>query len=278
MWGGGLLGQDGALDFAGGTVVHINAGVAGLVGAYVIGKRLGFGKEAFTPHSLTLTMVGASLLWVGWFGFNAGSAGAANASAGLAFVNTVLATAAATLAWCLGEALHKGKASMLGAASGAVAGLVAVTPAAGFIGPMGSIILGLVAGLVCLWGVGGLKKMLGADDAFDVFGVHGVGGIVGALLTGVFAAPALGGTQPAEYAMGAQLLVQAKSVLLTIVVGRGLLRRLQAGGSGDRPARQRRGRARGPGHLLARRDGLPQVSRSARLERRLPFPGRRRFL
>jgi len=217
VWGGGLLGKDGALDFAGGTVVHINAGVAGLVGAYMVGKRIGFGKEQMTPHSLTLTMVGASLLWVGWFGFNAGSAGAANGVAGLAFVNTIFATAAATLSWIAGEALHKGKASMLGAASGAVAGLVAVTPAAGFIGPMGSIILGLIAGLVCLWGVGGLKKMLGADDAFDVFGVHGVGGIVGAILTGVFAAPALGGTQPAEYAMGAQLITQVKSVALTIV-------------------------------------------------------------
>jgi len=217
VWGGGLLGKDGALDFAGGTVVHINAGVAGLVGAYMLGKRLGFGKEAFTPHSLTLTMVGASLLWVGWFGFNAGSAGAANGVAGLAFVNTVLATAAATISWIVGEALHRGKASMLGAASGAVAGLVAVTPAAGFVGPMGSIVLGLIAGIVCLWGVSGLKKMLGADDAFDVFGVHGVGGIVGAILTGVFAAPSLGGTQPADFAMGHQVFVQVKSVLLTIV-------------------------------------------------------------
>ncbi|WP_198969278.1 ammonium transporter [Xylophilus sp. ASV27] len=217
VWGGGLLGKDGALDFAGGTVVHINAGVAGLVGAYMLGKRLGFGKEAFTPHSLTLTMVGASLLWVGWFGFNAGSAGAANGVAGLAFVNTVLATAAATLSWIVGEALHRGKASMLGAASGAVAGLVAVTPAAGFVGPMGSIVLGLIAGIVCLWGVSGLKKMLGADDAFDVFGVHGVGGIIGAILTGVFAAPSLGGTQPADFAMGHQVFVQVKSVLLTII-------------------------------------------------------------
>ncbi|MGC3985400.1 MAG: ammonium transporter [Pseudorhodoferax sp.] len=220
VWGGGLLGQDGALDFAGGTVVHINAGVAGLVGAYVLGKRLGYGREAFTPHSLTLTMVGASLLWVGWFGFNAGSAGAANGAAGLAFVNTVLATAAATLSWILGESLHKGKASMLGAASGAVAGLVAVTPAAGFVGPMGSIVLGLIAGLVCLWGVGGLKRMLGADDSFDVFGVHGVGGIVGAILTGVFAAQSLGGTggaTPDTFAMGAQVWIQIKSVLFTIV-------------------------------------------------------------
>ncbi len=220
VWGGGMLGKDGALDFAGGTVVHINAGVAGLVGAYMVGKRIGFGKEAMTPHSLTLTMVGASLLWVGWFGFNAGSAGAANGSAGLAFINTTLATAAATLSWLAGETLHKGKASMLGAASGAVAGLVAVTPAAGFVGPMGSIVIGLIAGLVCLWGVGGLKHMLGADDAFDVFGVHGVGGIVGAILTGVFASQSLGGTgglTPDTYAMGAQVWIQCKSVLITMV-------------------------------------------------------------
>ena len=220
VWGGGLLGADGALDFAGGTVVHINAGIAGLVGAYMVGKRIGYGKEAMAPHSLTLTMVGASLLWVGWFGFNAGSAGAANANAGLAFVNTVLATAAATLSWIAGEALHKGKASMLGAASGAVAGLVAVTPAAGFVGPMGSIVMGLIAGVVCLWGVGGLKRLLNVDDAFDVFGVHGVGGILGAILTGVFAAQGLGGTgglTPDTFAMGAQVWIQVKSVLFTIV-------------------------------------------------------------
>ncbi|MFV0680720.1 ammonium transporter [Ottowia sp.] len=220
VWGGGLLGADGALDFAGGTVVHINAGIAGLVGAYMVGKRIGFGKEAFTPHSLTLTMVGASLLWVGWFGFNAGSAGAANAGAALAFVNTTLATAAATLAWSLGEALHRGRASMLGAASGAVAGLVAVTPAAGFVGPMGSIVIGLVSGLVCLWGVGGLKRLLRVDDAFDVFGVHGVGGIVGAVLTGVFAAQSLGGTgglTPDTFSMGHQVWIQIKSVLFTMV-------------------------------------------------------------
>lgn len=220
VWGGGLLGKDGALDFAGGTVVHINAGVAGLVGAYLLGRRVGFGREAFTPHSLTLTMVGASLLWVGWFGFNAGSAGAANANAGLAFVNTVLATSAATLAWCAGEALHKGKASMLGGASGAVAGLVAVTPAAGFVGPMGSIVIGAASGFVCLWGVSGLKRILRADDAFDVFGVHGVGGIVGAVLTGVFAAQSLGGTgglTPETFAMGEQVWIQVKSVLLTMV-------------------------------------------------------------
>ena len=219
VWGGGLLAKDGALDYAGGTVVHINAGIAGLVGSYVIGKRIGFGKEAMTPHSLTLTMVGASLLWVGWFGFNAGSAGAAIGVAGLAFINTVLATAAATLSWIAAEGLIKGKGSMLGAASGAVAGLVAITPAAGFVGPMGSIVLGLIAGVAGVWGVSSLKKILGADDAFDVFGVHGVCGIVGAVLTAVFAAPGLGGTgglTPDTFNMASQVWIQIKSVLITI--------------------------------------------------------------
>ena len=217
VWGsGGWLVGDGVLDFAGGTVVHINAGIAGLVGAYCVGKRIGLGREALAPHSLTLTMVGASLLWVGWFGFNAGSAGGANGTAGLAFINTILATGAAVLSWLLGEAVHKGKASMLGAASGAVAGLVAVTPAAGFVGPMGAMALGFIAGLVCLWGVSGLKRILGADDAFDVFGVHGVGGIVGAILTGVFAAPIFGGTGSESFAMGTQVWAQIKSVLVTV--------------------------------------------------------------
>jgi len=222
----GWLWAKGALDFAGGTVVHINAGVAGLVGAYVIGKRVGYGKEAMAPHSLTLTMVGAALLWVGWFGFNAGSNLEANGVTALAFINTLVATAAATLSWIAGEALAKGKASMLGAASGAVAGLVAVTPACGFVGPMGAIIIGLIAGLVCLWGVSGLKRMLGADDSLDVFGVHGVGGIVGALLTGVFAAPSLGGTgifdyvanaASPDYSIGAQVWVQFQAVAVTII-------------------------------------------------------------
>jgi Amt family ammonium transporter len=217
VWGGGLLAADGALDFAGGTVVHINAAVAGLVGAYMLGKRIGFGKEALPPHSLTLTMVGASLLWVGWFGFNAGSAGAANGIAGLAFINTVLATGAAALSWIAAEALHRGKASMLGAASGAVAGLVCITPAAGFAGPMGSIVMGLIAGPMCLWGVSGLKHMLKVDDVCDVFGVHGVGGILGAILTGVFCAKGLGGIEPEGYNMAHQVWVQVKSVLLTIV-------------------------------------------------------------
>jgi len=200
VWGaGGYLFDKGALDFAGGTVVHINAAMAGLVGAYVLGKRIGYGKESMTPHSLTLTMVGASLLWVGWFGFNAGSNLEANGGAGLAFINTLLATAAAVLAWCIGEAMTKGKASMLGAASGAVAGLVAITPACGSVGPMGGIVIGLVSGFLCLWGVSGLKKMLGADDSLDVFGVHGVGGIVGALLTGVFSAGSLGGIKGDDF-------------------------------------------------------------------------------
>ena len=218
VWGaGGYLFDKGALDFAGGTVVHINAAMAGLVGAYMVGKRIGYGKEALTPHSLTLTMVGASLLWVGWFGFNAGSNLEANGGAGLAFINTLLATAAAVLAWCIGEALSKGKASMLGAASGAVAGLVAITPACGSVGPMGGIVIGLIAGFLCLWGVNGLKKMLGADDSLDVFGVHGVGGIVGALLTGVFSAGSLGGIKGDDYSIGSQLVIQAEGVLITMV-------------------------------------------------------------
>ncbi|MEY5029367.1 MAG: hypothetical protein RLZ63_1682 [Pseudomonadota bacterium] len=218
VWGAGgyLLGK-GALDFAGGTVVHINAAVAGLVGAYMVGKRIGYGRESMAPHSLTLTMVGASLLWVGWFGFNAGSNLESNAGATLAFINTMLATAAAVLAWSVGEALTKGKASMLGAASGAVAGLVAITPACGTVGPMGAIIIGLVGGFLCLWGVTGLKKMLGADDSLDVFGVHGVGGIVGALLTGVFAAPSLGGTGADDFSIAHQLFVQAEGVVITLV-------------------------------------------------------------
>ncbi len=225
----GYIWQMGALDFAGGTVVHINAAVAGLVGAFMLGKRIGYGKEAMAPHSLTMTMVGASLLWVGWFGFNAGSALEANGFAALAFINTFGATAAAVLAWCVGEALMRGKASMLGAASGAVAGLVAITPAAGNVGVGGALVIGVVAGFVCLWGVNGLKKMLGADDSLDVFGVHGVGGIVGALLTGVFNSPALGGPSlvgdwvtasmvaQADYSIASQVWIQAKAVFITVV-------------------------------------------------------------
>ena len=195
----GFLFQKGALDFAGGTVVHINAAVAGLVGAYMVGKRTGLGNVAMAPHSLTFTMIGASLLWFGWFGFNAGSALEASGGAALAMVNTWLATACATMSWMFAEWIVKGKPSMLGAASGAVAGLVAITPAAGFVGVMGAIVIGLLAGVVCLWGVNGLKKLLGADDSLDVFGVHGVGGILGAILTGVFVDPALGGTGVYDY-------------------------------------------------------------------------------
>ena len=222
----GLIWQWGALDFAGGTVVHINAAVAGLVGAFMIGKRVGYGKEAMAPHSLPLTMVGASLLWVGWFGFNAGSALEAGNSAALAFLNTFSATAVAVLAWCAAEALLKGKASMLGAASGAVAGLVAITPAAGNVGIVGAMVIGAVAGFACLWGVTGLKKMLGADDSLDVFGVHGVGGIVGALLTGIFNSQSLGGpglvTDWVTATVGSsgifdQLIIQAKAVGVTVI-------------------------------------------------------------
>jgi Amt family ammonium transporter len=224
----GWLWQMGALDFAGGTVVHINAGVAGLVGAYMVGKRIGFGREAMSPHNLPMTMIGASLLWVGWFGFNAGSALEAGNSAALAFINTFLATACAVLSWTFGEWLFKGKPSMLGAASGAVAGLVAITPAAGNVGIPGAFVIGLSAGIVCLWGVNQLKRMLGADDTLDVFGVHAVGGILGALLTGVFCSPALGGPGfvadwvtgkmiGADYSIAAQLFIQAKAVGVTII-------------------------------------------------------------
>jgi len=222
----GYIWQLGALDFAGGTVVHINAGVAGLVGAYMLGKRVGYGKEAFSPHSLTMTMIGASLLWFGWFGFNAGSALEANGFAALAFINTFLATACAVLTWILGEWILKGKPSMLGAASGAVAGLVAITPAAGNVGIPGAFAIGGLAGLVCLWGVNGLKKMLGADDALDVFGIHALGGIFGAIATGVFNSPALGGpgfvTDWVTAATGfssiaEQVVVQAKAVGITVI-------------------------------------------------------------
>ena len=222
----GLLWQWGALDFAGGTVVHINAGIAGLVGAYMVGKRIGFGREAMTPHNLPMTMIGASLLWVGWFGFNAGSALEAGNSATLAFINTFLATACAVLSWTFGEWLFKGRPSMLGAASGAVAGLVAITPAAGNVGILGAFVIGLAAGIVCLWGVNQLKRWHGADDSLDVFGVHAIGGILGALLTGVFNSQSLGGpglvTDWVTGKVGSnpimdQLLIQAQAVGLTIV-------------------------------------------------------------
>ena len=221
VWYGpdGFLFAKGAIDFAGGTVVHINAGIAGLVGAYFVGKRVGYGREAIKPHNVAFTMIGASLLWVGWFGFNAGSNLEATAGAALAFLNTLLATAAAALAWSLVEAVIKGKPSMLGGASGVVAGLVAITPACGTVGPFGAIAIGAIAGAACVWGVHGLKRLLRADDALDVFGVHGLGGIIGALLTGVFSSPSLGG-----FGLGAgndsileQVGVQALSVGITVV-------------------------------------------------------------
>jgi len=221
----GWLFQKGALDFAGGTVVHINAGIAGLVGAMMVGKRIGYGREAFTPHSLTMTMIGASLLWVGWFGFNAGSALEVGGTAALAFVNTLNATAAAALTWTLAEWLLKGKPSMLGAASGAVAGLVAITPACGWVGAGGALAIGALAGVVCLWGVTGLKKLLGIDDALDVFGIHGIGGILGALLTGVFNTWSMGGTGIVDYVnnkvidteIGAQVWIQTQAVLTALI-------------------------------------------------------------
>ena len=219
VWYGpdGYLFAKGALDFAGGTVVHINAGVAGLVGAWLVGPRLGFGREPMKPHNVTFTMIGAALLWVGWFGFNAGSNLEANAGAALAFLNTLLATAAAVLAWLAVEASLRGHASMVGGASGAVAGLVGITPACGTVGPMGAIVIGAVASLCCVWGVTGLKKLLRADDALDVFGVHGIGGVVGALLTGLFTAPALGGTGAAGFSILHQLGVQALGVGITVL-------------------------------------------------------------
>jgi ammonium transporter, Amt family len=225
----GLLFQWGALDFAGGTVVHINAGIAGLVGAIIIGKRIGYGKELMAPHSLTLTMVGAALLWVGWFGFNAGSNLEANGTAVLAMVNTFVATAAAGFSWLIIEWLVKGKPSLLGLASGIVAGLVAVTPASGFAGPMGSIVLGLVSGVVCFFACTTIKNALGYDDSLDVFGVHCVGGILGAIATGILVNPALGGTgipdyisKPGElavaaYEFGPAVLAQVKAVAFTLV-------------------------------------------------------------
>jgi Amt family ammonium transporter len=219
----GYLFQHGALDFAGGTVVHINAAVAGLVGAFMVGKRIGYGRDPMAPHSLTMTMIGAALLWFGWFGFNAGSALEANGTAALAFVNTWLAPAGAALSWTLAEWVMKGRPSLLGAVSGAVAGLVAITPAAGFVGVGGALIIGLLSGVAGLWGVHGLKRLLGADDSLDVFGLHGVCGILGAVLTGVFASPDLGGTGVWDYvtnqvAEGYSILTQVKIQVIGVLV------------------------------------------------------------
>jgi ammonium transporter, Amt family len=215
VWGGGWLGNDGALDFAGGTVVHINSGVAGLVAAYMLGKRMGLGRESMAPHNLTLTVIGASLIWVGWFGFNGGSALGANGSAGYALVVTQVAAAAAALSWLITEKIARGKGSVLGAASGAVAGLVVITPAAGFVTVGGALIMGLIGGVVCFWGITALKRMLKADDSLDAFGLHGVGGIVGAILTAFFASEFIMGDAAPKNVM-AQLWVQVEGVLATI--------------------------------------------------------------
>jgi len=235
FWGGpsayadpaGLIFSFGAIDFAGGTVVHINAGIAGLVGAIMLGKRIGYKKDLMAPHSMTLTMVGAALLWVGWFGFNAGSNLEANSYASLAFINTFVATAAAAVSWCLVETLARGKASMLGAVSGVVAGLVAVTPAAGFAGPLGSIVLGLLVSPLCYFFVSVVKNKFDYDDSLDVFGIHCIGGVFGALMTGVFVNPALGGAGIVDYSTAdfaatyagtaTQVLNQAKGVLVTLL-------------------------------------------------------------
>lgn len=215
VWGGGWLGNDGALDFAGGTVVHINSGVAGLVAAYMLGKRMGLGRESMAPHNLTLTVLGASLLWVGWFGFNGGSALGANGSAGYALIVTQVAAAAATLSWLMTEKIVRGKASVLGGASGAVAGLVVITPAAGFVTVGGALAMGLIGGVVCFWGITALKRMLKADDSLDAFGLHGVGGIVGAILTAFFASEfIMGDAVPAN--LMSQLWVQIEGVLATV--------------------------------------------------------------
>ncbi|HIA4600461.1 TPA: ammonium transporter AmtB [Salmonella enterica] len=218
VWGGGLLAAHGALDFAGGTVVHINAAIAGLVGAYLIGKRVGLGKEAFKPHNLPMVFTGTAILYIGWFGFNAGSAGSANEIAALAFVNTVVATAAAILGWIIGEWTLRGKPSLLGACSGAIAGLVGVTPACGYVGVGGALVIGVIAGLAGLWGVTMLKRLLRVDDPCDVFGVHGVCGIIGCILTGVFAASSLGGVGFVDgVTMGHQVMVQLESIAITVV-------------------------------------------------------------
>jgi len=218
VWGGGFLGDMGAMDFAGGTVVHINAGIAALVGCIVLGKRIGYGREAMPPHNLTFTMVGASLLWVGWYGFNVGSELAADGTAGLVLINTQLCTAAAVLGWLFIEWVSRGKPTMLGGASGAVAGLVAITPACAFVGPMGAIVLGLIAGVLCFWSVTKLKSMFNYDDSLDVFGVHGVGGIIGAIGTGFLASTSFGGGGYGEgVTMGGQVITQIITVLVTIV-------------------------------------------------------------
>ncbi len=269
MADGGLVFLWGAIDFAGGTVVHINSGIAGLVGAICVGKRIGFGKELMSPHSLVMTMIGASLLWVGWFGFNAGSNLEATGGSTIAMINSFVATAAAALSWMFAEWIVKGKPSLLGILSGCVAGLVAVTPASGFAGPMGALVLGLVVGVVCLFFVTTVKNALGYDDALDVFGIHCIGGIVGAIGTGILVAPALGGTGIMDYTTGkiadydfvTQVIAQCKAVALTLVwSGVGLVHHLQGDRLHRRSASDRRARARRPRSHRPRRARLQHVS------------------
>jgi len=217
VWGGGFLMNDGVLDYAGGTVVHINSGIAGLVACLVLGKRKGYGTEMFAPHNLVLSVIGAGLLWVGWFGFNAGSAVAADGRAGMAMAVTQIAAAAAALSWMFAEWGTKGKPSVLGIISGAVAGLVAITPASGFVGPTGALFIGIIAGIICFWASTSLKNKLGYDDSLDVFGIHGVGGIVGAILTGVFAVEAIGGTPGMLEGNGGQVVTQIYGIVATII-------------------------------------------------------------
>ena len=273
MADGGMVFLWGAIDFAGGTVVHINAGIAGLVGALCVGKRIGFGKELMPPHSLVMTMIGASLLWVGWFGFNAGSNLEATGGAPLAMINSFVATAAAALSWMFAEWIFKGKPSLLGALSGCVAGLVAVTPASGFAGPMGALVLGLVVGVVCLFFVTTVKNALGYDDALDVFGVHCIGGIVGAIGTGILVAPALGGTGIMDYTTGkiadydfvTQVIAQCKAVGDDAgLVRRRLVHHLQGDRLHDRSASDRRARARRPRSHRSRRARLQHVVANTR--------------
>jgi len=217
VWGGGFLGDRGVLDFAGGTVVHINAGVAGLVAAVMLGKRKGYGSENMAPHNLVLSVIGASFLWVGWFGFNAGSALGANQSAGMAMVATQISAAAAALSWLIVETIKRGKPSALGIISGAIGGLVAITPAAGFVSPIGALVIGIIAGAGCYWGATGLKNFFGYDDSLDVFGVHGIGGIIGAVLTGVFSVEAIGGTAGMLEGNISQLFIQLEGIIVTII-------------------------------------------------------------
>ena len=255
VWGGGFLGEAGVLDFAGGTVVHINSGVAALVAAIMLGRRIGYGTENLAPHNVVLTITGAALLWIGWFGFNAGSAIAADGTAGMALVATQIAPAAAALAWMFAEWVIHGKPSVLGIASGAISGLAAVTPASGFVGPGGALAIGLIAGVICFWGATWLKHAFSYDDSLDVFAIHGLGGITGAVLTGVFAVEAIGGTPGAIEGNVEQIATQIYGVLVTICLLRQCHVHLAEGHrSCHGPPRRRGTGRRRSGHCAPRRE------------------------